>query len=206
MKNRNILTKLKEQERDTRKNLILDSAERLFATKPFDKVSMQEIADEAGLAKSSIYTYFPAQEDLFVEAALRDIHELLNNLEGMMAAKPNSDIGDIIDAFISYFVNHDSFFRMASLFMLHGTLSDESVDKLNMSGRKILDIFDMIFSKMNYKKDVRLLSHTVFSTLSGILISYRKYPGRNDDERIAHMKRIGSRVHDMIMSLIKMKK
>lgn len=206
MKKRNSLTRLKEQERDARKNLILDSAERLFATRPFNKVNMQEIADEAGLSKSSIYTYFPTQEDLFVEAALRDIHGMLKNWDGTLSAKPNADIGDVIDAFIDYFVNHDSFFRMASLFMLHGALSDESAEKLNRSGRKILETFDMVLARMHCRKKVRLLSHTVFSLLSGILISYRKYPGRNDNERIAHMKRIGGCAREMIVSLIKNKK
>jgi hypothetical protein len=55
---------------------------------------------------------------------------------------------------------------------------------------------------MNYAGDVRLLSHTFFSALSGILISFRKYPGRDDEQVRAHMKRIGRMVRDMLMAYI----
>jgi hypothetical protein len=66
----------------------------------------------------------------------------------------------------------------------------------------LLNIFDGIFAQMNYAGDVRLLSHTFFSALSGILISFRKYPGRDDDQVRAHMKRIGRMVRDMLMTHI----
>jgi len=59
MKEKNTLNKLREQERGVRRNLIMDAAERVFATKPFDKVSMSEIAEEAGMATSSITPISP---------------------------------------------------------------------------------------------------------------------------------------------------
>jgi AcrR family transcriptional regulator len=197
------LSKLKQQERETRKNLILDAAERVFSTKPYDSVSMQEIANEAGLAKSSIYTYFPTQEALFVEAAMRDADILFKDLESILGEKKKPDLGKIIDAFLDFFANRDAFFRMSAQFMLYGNISAESIDKLNPVTRRMMDIFDRIFSRLNYTGDVRLLSHTMFATLSGILISYRKYPGRSDEEIFRHMKRIGKNLKEMIEVLIK---
>ncbi len=41
------LKKLKAAEQETRKPLIMDAAERVFAHKPHDRVSMREIAAEA---------------------------------------------------------------------------------------------------------------------------------------------------------------
>ena len=70
MTKKNTLSKLKQQEREIREDLIIDAARTVFGTKTYDKVSMQEIANAAGIAKSSIYTYFKNQEALFVEAAL----------------------------------------------------------------------------------------------------------------------------------------
>ena len=202
MKEKNTLNKLKLKERYMRKNLILDAAERVFANKPYNKVSMHEIANEAGLAKSSIYTYFPNQESLFVEAYLRDLSVLREDINNIIDGKSELDLEDIINTFIDHFETHDSFFRMAALFMLHGNLSDESQKKLNPAGRQMMDLFDQVFQTMNYKGDVRLLSHTLFSTLSGIMISYKKYPGRSDEEIMNHMKKIGRNVKKMLMSLI----
>lgn len=186
-----------------RKNLILDAAERVFSTKPYNAVSMQEIANEAGLAKSSIYTYFPTQEALFVEAAMRDAGLLFSNLEGILAEKKKPDLGKIIDAFLNFFAGRDAFFKMSAQFMLYGNISAESIDKLNPVTRRMLNIFEATFSRHGYKGDVRLMSHTLFATLSGILIAYRKYPGRSDQEILKHMKRIGKNVKEMIQVRIR---
>jgi rubrerythrin len=69
MVKRDTLNKLKQQERQIREDLIIDAARTVFGAKTYDQVSMNEIAKAAGIAKSSIYTYFPNQEALFVETA-----------------------------------------------------------------------------------------------------------------------------------------
>jgi TetR/AcrR family transcriptional repressor of mexJK operon len=46
-------------------NLILSAAERLFTRFGFAKVTMEEIAGEAGLKKPSLYYYYATKEDLF---------------------------------------------------------------------------------------------------------------------------------------------
>jgi AcrR family transcriptional regulator len=195
---RDTLKGLREKERETRKNIILDAAERLFATKPYDSVSMLEIADEAGLAKSSIYTYFPTQETLFVEAAMRDAGMLFQNLEDILAEEDTPDLGKIIDTFLDFFAARDAFFRMSAQFMLYGNISEASMQKLNPVTRRMLDILDRVFVRRDYKGNVRLLSHTLFASMSGILISYRKYPGRSEEDILRHMNRIAEQVKEMI--------
>ena len=74
---RNTLNKLKQKERRMREDLIIEAARSVFGTKTYDQVSMNEIAKAAGIAKSSIYTYFPNQEALFVETAFRDTEKWL---------------------------------------------------------------------------------------------------------------------------------
>ncbi len=44
---------------------ILDAARKRFAYYGFTKVTMDEIAADIGLAKASLYYYYPAKEDLF---------------------------------------------------------------------------------------------------------------------------------------------
>ncbi|HMK33906.1 MAG TPA: helix-turn-helix domain-containing protein, partial [Desulfomonilaceae bacterium] len=70
------LTKLRKKERETRRDLIIDAAIRLFATTPFDRVGMRDIASEAGLSPASIYRYFSNRDDLFVEALCREIKSI----------------------------------------------------------------------------------------------------------------------------------
>lgn len=51
-----------------KKQLILDTALRLFAQKGFSATSIQDIVDQIGIAKGSLYVYFKSKEDLFVSA------------------------------------------------------------------------------------------------------------------------------------------
>ncbi|MGA9109506.1 MAG: TetR/AcrR family transcriptional regulator, partial [Smithella sp.] len=181
----------------------MDAAEKVFAVKLYNAVSMQEIADEAGLAKSSIYTYFPTQEVLFVEVVLRDADILFKELERILEGKKKTDLGKMINAFLDFFSEREAFFRMSSQFMLYGNISHESIEKLNPITRRMLDIFDQLFLRLEYKGNVRILSHTLFAALSGILIAYRKYPGRSEEDIRKHMKRIGENIREMMEIYIK---
>ncbi|MFB9277372.1 TetR/AcrR family transcriptional regulator [Cohnella cellulosilytica] len=49
-----------------KKKLILEAAIRCFARKGFNATSIQEIVDELGMAKGSIYFYFKSKDDLLV--------------------------------------------------------------------------------------------------------------------------------------------
>ena len=65
------LAKWKEREREQRRNDIIDAARKLFADKDFDEVSMDEIAKEVGLGKSTLYLYFKNKESLYFAVVLR---------------------------------------------------------------------------------------------------------------------------------------
>lgn len=63
-----------------RKNDIIQEARRLFHTQGYDSTTMQNIMDNLGIAKGTIYHYFKSKEDLF-EAVIEDIVE--ENFVGM---------------------------------------------------------------------------------------------------------------------------
>jgi TetR/AcrR family transcriptional regulator, cholesterol catabolism regulator len=49
-----------------KKKQILETAMKLFAQKGFHATSMQEIAEQCGIAKGSIYNYFPSKDELLL--------------------------------------------------------------------------------------------------------------------------------------------
>jgi AcrR family transcriptional regulator len=49
---------------DVRKTEIIEAARRLFQTRDYDKTTMQDVMDELGIAKGTIYYYFKSKEDL----------------------------------------------------------------------------------------------------------------------------------------------
>jgi AcrR family transcriptional regulator len=202
MKVNNSWSQLKTKEREDRQNLIIDAAERVFSTKPFNKVSMREIADEAGIAPSSMYTYFPNQESLFVEATIRDSNRLADSMELMFDRSENDDpariLDRVIEAFIDYISQNDSYFRMMVIFMTVGSLNPESLQKLNEVVRRGFDLFERVFRMMGYAGDTRILAHYSFAMLNGILVTFRKLEGRSDDAIVAHMKRVGRVFRELV--------
>jgi AcrR family transcriptional regulator len=202
MAGRNTLNKLKQQEREIRENLIVDAARTVFGAKTYDQVSMNEIAKAAGIAKSSIYTYFPNQEALFVETAFRDTGKFIAALKKRVQAERLPSLEAFMDDYLDYHIEHDAHWRMITHFALHGNIGEASAEKLNQISRQVMDLLETVLIKFDYKGDTRLLSHTLFAALSGIMISFRKYHGRSETARIAHMKRIAKLVERMLLVFI----
>lgn len=67
------LGKWKEREKEQRRNDIINAARELFAERDFDNVSMDEIAENIGLGKSTLYLYFKNKEALYFAIQLRGI-------------------------------------------------------------------------------------------------------------------------------------
>ncbi len=200
---KNTLSRLKAKEREIRQDLIIEAARTVFGEKTYDKVSMVEIARKAGISKSSIYTYFTNQEELHVEITLRDTQNFITALDRHIKgeAPEKLTLRGVIDLFLDYYLVHEAQWRMTTHFALHGNRETSAVEKLDTVARQVLDLFQKVFNQLGFKSDTRLLAHTLFSCLSGILIAFRNYPGRSDEKRQQHMKRIGNMVETLFMAL-----
>jgi len=201
MESRGTLSKLKEKEREIRQKLIIDAARKVFEKKTYESVSMNEIAKTAGIAKSSIYTYFSSQEALYIEVACRDSNQYIRDLKKTLASATKNPVKTVITHFLDYYIQNKPQWRMITQFALHGKTDNEALEKLNQMSRRLIDLFESVFTQCGFQGDTRLLAHTLFSSLSGILIAFRNYPGRREEERIAHMKSIGDIVETMVMAL-----
>jgi AcrR family transcriptional regulator len=56
---------LRERKKEQTRQVIADTAWRLFADRGFDRVAVAEVADEAQVAVATVFNYFPTKEDLF---------------------------------------------------------------------------------------------------------------------------------------------
>jgi len=57
-----------------KRSLILDSARQLFRQHGYKRTSMDDIARDAGVAKGTLYIYFPSKEQLFI-AVSQQFHD-----------------------------------------------------------------------------------------------------------------------------------
>ena len=190
MKKTNSFSELRNNEKKARQGAIIESAKRVFAVKPFNKVSIRDIAGEAGISHASIYRYFPDQQSLFMEAYLHGAHEITAVLGDMIASGGKKTIENVAKAYLNFLLDNDPFCRMMNHFMLDGSLSTEMVDKLNASERLIFDQFDILFRKANMPEPVRPLSHAFFAALNGVHVTFRNYPGRTPEAVRQHIHHI----------------
>lgn len=69
---------LREEARSTRKEIILDATSKLFKKKSIFKISMRDIAMEAGMSAGNIYFYFEDREAIVRELMLRDEKNIID--------------------------------------------------------------------------------------------------------------------------------
>lgn len=69
----------REREKRQRRESIIDAAEKLFSTKGYDNVSMNDIAQQVELNRATIYLYFENKEALCFAVILRGVR-LLNEM------------------------------------------------------------------------------------------------------------------------------
>jgi AcrR family transcriptional regulator len=73
--------RFKDQAFKLREDAILDATTRLLAAKGFDLITMDDVADEVGLSKPSLYKHFKSKEELVTEAMIRLLDGALAYLE-----------------------------------------------------------------------------------------------------------------------------
>lgn len=67
-------------DKEERRNAILDAAEALFTEQPERMANVSEVAAAAGLAKGTVYLYFPSKEEMLLALHERQVAEFFSEL------------------------------------------------------------------------------------------------------------------------------
>jgi AcrR family transcriptional regulator len=77
---------------DQKRRHILESATRLFATEPFHKVRLDDVASAAGVGKGTLYIYFSSKEDLYFSIFYEGFSALVDGLREQLSAEPTPTV------------------------------------------------------------------------------------------------------------------
>lgn len=87
---------------------MLDAAARLFATQRFHEVRMEDIAEEAGVGKGTLYRYFRDKEELYTALLTQASHQFAAELREAMAdaASPRAQLEAMVASILQHFDTH----------------------------------------------------------------------------------------------------
>ena len=96
------------ERKKSRQEEVYAAAARLFATRGYHATRMQDIADELGMLKGSLYYYFDSKEDLIVKITSGRIEELLKAVQAIVDTgySPTQKLTLAIDEHLRFFQDH----------------------------------------------------------------------------------------------------
>jgi AcrR family transcriptional regulator len=181
--------KLRKEERETRKNLIVNAAMDLFSQKDFHKIGMRDIAKRAGISAAAIYRYFPSRDDVFVEALVRHMKVVEELFEKKVKAGQTS-LEELAMGSVDYLLENESVFQMMGHFMITGQIQQKALDRYNTMQRNFLDILEKVNNQTDIGMNNRLVTHAIYASVTGVVMSFKNYPGRSPEEIKRHIHRL----------------
>lgn len=173
-----------------KRGAILDAARKRFAYYGFSKVTMDEIAVDAGMGKASLYYYFPTKEKLFIEVVLQEKKQFLEQLKTIITsdASPSDKLRKYVRKRTEYFRNlanlralgfqqpkemRESFYEMYKNFQAEEL---RLIQQLIQAGKR-----DGIFVVSNPQRTAEIILR-VLQGIRSWLITFRGKPVLLDDD------------------------
>ena len=102
------------EDKHERFHAILDAAERLLARAPDRIANVAEVADEAGLAKGTVYLYFDSKDALLLALHERHLDEFFRAMGAILEAPEPVTIDRLVALVRSHIVARDTFLPLAT--------------------------------------------------------------------------------------------
>ena len=122
---------------DARREQLLASGARLLAHRPYDEVSIEEIARAAGVSKGLLYHYFPTKKDFLIAAIERGQEELAALTAPDPDLPPAEQLGASLDRFLDFVEEHEAAY--SAIFRSRGGGDAEIQAALEVGRRQRMD-------------------------------------------------------------------
>src|SRR5215212_6174249 len=83
------------EDKEVRRQALLDAAERLYLAHPDRVASVSEVAQAAGVAKGTVYLYFPSKEEMLLALHERHVAHFFAELMKRLARPERATFDDV---------------------------------------------------------------------------------------------------------------
>lgn len=90
---------IREQKKLETKQAIQNAAVKLFAEKSFEKTSIEDIASEAGIGKTTVYGYFATKNEIFISYCDEELDHAFAQLQATDSAEKS-----LLDLLVDFFM------------------------------------------------------------------------------------------------------
>lgn len=90
---------IREQKKLETKQAIQNAAVKLFAEKSFEKTSIEDIASEAGIGKTTVYGYFATKNEIFISYCDEELDHAFAQLQAIDSAEKS-----LLDLLVDFFM------------------------------------------------------------------------------------------------------
>ncbi|NLU48278.1 MAG: TetR/AcrR family transcriptional regulator [Syntrophomonadaceae bacterium] len=172
----------KELERSFRKDFVGNVALKLFSSKPFERVSMDEIAQKAELGKGTLYKLFSGKEEIMVHVICRGIENLCRDLEEQCLG--TSDVPQALKRLLE--LEYDFYTKYSNLVLklvFHQSDNSESafLDRVRVQHQQHMNLLERIFEQariagMQFRLDNQKLIQALNAAIKGLMINRMEQP------------------------------
>jgi AcrR family transcriptional regulator len=131
------LTAKRRLSTDVRREQLLASGAQLLAERPYDEVSIEEIAKAAGVSKGLLYHYFPTKKEFLIAAIERGQEELATLTAPDPDLPPAEQLGASLDRFLDFVETHEAAY--SAIFRSRGGGDPEIQAALEAGRRRRMD-------------------------------------------------------------------
>lgn len=102
------------EDKEVRRQAILDAAERLFVKHPERMASVSEVAESAGLGKGTVYLYFPSKEEMLLALHERHVAVFFRELMKKLAEKGPLTFDDVFPVTREHLIRAPGYLELTS--------------------------------------------------------------------------------------------
>lgn len=171
------MTGLREQKKLETKRAIQDAAVKLFAGKSFEEISIEDIASEAGIGKTTVYGYFATKNEIFISYCDEELGHAFAQLQSTdNAEKPLLDL--LVDFFMIKFTFVTKNREFGRQMLREMVFPGEINEKAKIHDQRYFDIMEGFFriaqerGEISSEHELFHLSAHFFSLYLGLLAGW----------------------------------